>query len=363
VEPRNAGSHRPSPLHTNGFANGVCFPVVKPTVSNGASPTDKPTVLLVDDHPELSRSVSRLLTFDFRVIGIASNGDEAIDAVQRLEPDLIVMDVAMPGRDGFQTARELRRIGSRARIVFLSMHAAQEFVAEGFRSSARGYVLKTRLHADLVSALQRVQEGQLFFPSLEAIFSIDRGRVGHAVEFHPDEHAYINSISGFVNVSLRHGDPVMLLATLPVRAQIAARLRAYGWSVGESGEYGPYRAANVDDAVSSILRGGRVDAGRVEELVAELDRFRIAAGDGPRARLTVVGDLSSQFLLSGNAAAAVEMERLWDELTCERPFLTVCGYSLPQFSDDARADLLSELCAHHQAIAHSPEGEIRSLTT
>jgi MEDS: MEthanogen/methylotroph, DcmR Sensory domain len=166
-----------------------------------------------------------------------------------------------------------------------------------------------------------------------------------------------------VNVALRRRDPVMLLATWSVRAQIAARLRAFGWNVGESGEYGQYRADSVDDAVSTILRGGRVDAGRVEGWVAELDRFRIAAADGPHARLTVVGDLSSQILRSGNVAAAVEMERLWDEVTCGRPFLTVCCYSLPQFLDNSGADLLPELYAHHQAIAHSPEGGMRSLTT
>jgi hypothetical protein len=273
------------------------------------------------------------------------------------------MDVAMPGRDGFQTARELERIGSRSRIVFLSMYAALEFVSEGFRSGARGYVLKTRLHADLVSALQRVHDGQLFVPSLEALLSIDEGRVGHAVEFHPDESAFIDALSGFVNVTLRHGDPVILLATWPVRAEIAARLRTKGWNVGESGEYGPYRAVNVDDAVSSILRGGRVDAGRVEELVAEVDRFRIAAADGPHGRVTVVGDLSSQFLRSCNVAAAVEMERVWDEMTCTRPFLTVCCYSRTQFPDETRAELLSDLCARHQVIAHPPEGEVRSLTT
>ena len=98
---------------------------------DGASPTDKPTVLLVDDHPEMARSVCRLLTFDFQVVGLASDGDEAIDAAQRLDPDLIVMDVAMPGRDGFQTARELERIGSRAKIVFLSMHAASGVCGTG----------------------------------------------------------------------------------------------------------------------------------------------------------------------------------------------------------------------------------------
>jgi CheY-like chemotaxis protein len=337
--------------------------VKPPVVTSGATSTARPTVLLADDHPAVSKSVSGLLAFDFDVVGVAKNGEEAIEAAQRLDPDLVVLDIAMPGRDGFQTARELKRIGSRARIIFLSMHAAQDFVAQGFQSGARGYVLKTRLHADLVSALQHVLAGQFFVPSLESLFVIDDGRIGHAAQFHRDEPAYIESLSGLLNGALRRGDAVALLASWPLRAHIATRLRAYGWNVGESGDYGRYRAVNSDDAASSIVRDGCLDAGRVAEVLADLDRFCIATAEGVHApRLTLVGDVAARLILRGNVAAAVDLERLWHELTSALPFLTVCCYPMTQFTGDIDADLLPAVCTWHHAIAHPPDGGMRSLT-
>ena len=89
--------------------------------SDGSAPHSKPKVLLVDDHPDILKSTSRLLSFDFEIVGTASDGYQAVDAAQRLDPDVIALDITMPGRDGFETAQQLVQIGTRARIVFLTM--------------------------------------------------------------------------------------------------------------------------------------------------------------------------------------------------------------------------------------------------
>ena len=73
----------------------------------GAAPPAKPKVLLVDDHPDILKSRLRLLSFDFDIVGIATDGRQALEAAQRLDPDIIVLDITMPGRDGFQTAQDL----------------------------------------------------------------------------------------------------------------------------------------------------------------------------------------------------------------------------------------------------------------
>src|SRR5262245_50509975 len=106
----------------------------------------KPTVLLADDHPDILKSLTRLLSFDFDVVSAVSSGQQALEDASRLDPDIALLDITMPGRDGFQTARDLRQRASRARIVFLTMHESEEFVTEAFRSGACGYVIKTRLH-------------------------------------------------------------------------------------------------------------------------------------------------------------------------------------------------------------------------
>ena len=106
-----------------------------PTASTPTA-TARPKVLLVDDHRGVLDTVSEILADDFEVAALATDGRQALDAARRLDPDLIVLDINMPGLDGFQTFRALEQAGSRAPVVFLSMFDAEEHVAK--RSAAAG---------------------------------------------------------------------------------------------------------------------------------------------------------------------------------------------------------------------------------
>jgi CheY-like chemotaxis protein len=328
--------------------------------SDESAASTKPKVLLVDDHPDILKSTSRLLSFDFDVVGMATDARQAIDAAQRLDPDLIALDITMPGRDGFEIAQDLIQIGSRARIVFLTMHESDDYVAEGFRSGGRGYVLKTRLHLDLTNALQRVLAGQMFLPSLGSLFAIDHNVTGHLVMFHDDDRAFVDGVSGFISASLRRGDVVSLVTSSPIRAGVAERLRAYGWDAGEAGEDGRYHASDAAESLSSIMRNGRPDAERLRHFVAEIERTRVQGPSEAESRLTVVGDMSAHLLAAGNSQAALEVERLWDSLTRTLPFLTICCYPMSPF-DGLDGRLFPQLCGEHFAVAHAPEGGSRSL--
>jgi DNA-binding NarL/FixJ family response regulator len=315
----------------------------------------------VDDHPEVLKSLARLLAFDFDVVGAAANAHEALEISQRARPDIVVMDISMPGRDGFQTAGDLKESGSTAPVVFLTMHESEDFVAAGFRSGGRGYVLKTRLHEDLVPALERVLAGQVFIPSLNSLYVLDENPRAHAVLFHTDDRAYIATLATFVNKGLRRGDAVSAVLTEPRRIGLAARLQAYGWNVGESGIYGRYQTTDSAEVATAILRDGLLDAERVSEMIAEVERFRVATA-GPSSRMIVVGDIAGHFFARGNLTAVMALERRWNHVTHPLPFLTVCCYTLTTFSDDTHGHLFPHLCAEHHAVAHGPEGGMRSLS-
>jgi CheY-like chemotaxis protein len=315
----------------------------------------QPKLVLVDDHPDILKSLSRMLSFDFDVVGSATDGYQAIDVCEAFDPDIVLLDITMPGRDGFQTARDLRQRGGRARIVFLTMHESEEFVAEAFRSGGSGYVLKTRLHIDLVSALKRVFAGQLFLPSLGSLFAIDESPTGHVAQFYEDDRGLVDEVGAFLHGALRRGDAVSVVSSESIRTGVAQRLQGYGWSVGESGEHGRYRANDSAVTASAIIRNDHVVFDFIENYVATLDGWRVAAA-GPKSRLTVVGDISTQVLVGGNESAALDIEHLWNELTHARPFLTVCCYPRERISEDAHTDLLPNLCAEHDAVAHTPEG-------
>jgi DNA-binding NarL/FixJ family response regulator len=119
-------------------------------------------VLLVDDHVGMLHMVSKLLRSRFEIVARVNNGAMAVEAAIRLRPELIVLDVVMPGRDGFQTANDLRRIGCTARVVFLTVNEDQDYISAALACGAFGYVLKSRMHTDLILALEAALQGKVF---------------------------------------------------------------------------------------------------------------------------------------------------------------------------------------------------------
>lgn len=119
-------------------------------------------VLLADDHAPLLAQVAGLLQGRYDVVGSASDGVELLDAAARLAPEVIVLDIAMPGLDGFEAARRLRAAGCRSRLVFLTVWEDPDYVREAVALGADAYVVKSRLVADLLPAVAAALDGQTF---------------------------------------------------------------------------------------------------------------------------------------------------------------------------------------------------------
>ena len=119
-------------------------------------------VILVDDHPAVLRQTMQLLPERFEVVDASQDGSELQTAVRELQPDIIVLDITLPGFSGVELARRLRADGCKARIVFLTMHADPDYAWEAFNLGAIGYVIKPRLASDLVPALDAALAGKRF---------------------------------------------------------------------------------------------------------------------------------------------------------------------------------------------------------
>jgi DNA-binding NarL/FixJ family response regulator len=124
--------------------------------------TDRITVLLADDHALVRRGFRRILEDDpsISVVGEASSGDEAVRLFGELQPQEVVMDVAMPGSSGLASAREILRASPKAAILMLSMHAEETLVRQAIATGARGYILKNAIDLDLAAAVRRVAAGE-----------------------------------------------------------------------------------------------------------------------------------------------------------------------------------------------------------
>lgn len=141
------------------------------------------TVLLVDDHALVRRGFRRLLEDDpaVAVVGEASDGAEAVRAAVELEPQVVVMDCAMPGEGGLAATREiLRRVPGTA-VLMLSMHAEDTLVRQALEAGARGYVLKNALDLDLASAVRRVASGETVLDPMVSHARGLKGERGHGL--------------------------------------------------------------------------------------------------------------------------------------------------------------------------------------
>jgi CheY-like chemotaxis protein len=310
----------------------------------------KPRVILADDHQLMLQSASAVLADDFDVVAAVTDGRQALNAALHLDPDVIVLDVTMPELNGFQTARELQRVGSRAKVVFLTMHKVDEFVAAAFKSGAQGYVLKTRIHSDLTSAVDHALGGRLFVPSLASLFAVaDTG--GHAVQFYTNDGVFLDDLAGFMGMALDQGDTAAVVGTDVIRAGVAQRLNAGGWDTAKAEAAGRYLPLDAEDAVLQVLRDGRPDAASVAEIVSRLDRSRVAA-TGSRSRLIIFGEMSTVLIQNGNVEAVGRLERLWSDLTSTLPFVTLCGYAIRSVDPGTRPELFERVCAEHSAVCH-----------
>ncbi|MGA7411240.1 MAG: response regulator transcription factor [Bryobacteraceae bacterium] len=118
-------------------------------------------ILLADDHTIVRQGLKLILSShgDLQVIGEAANGREVLELAEKLKPDVILMDVAMPELNGIEATRRLREVSPRTKVLVLSMHKEAVYVREILKAGARGYILKDAIDTELISAIQAVARG------------------------------------------------------------------------------------------------------------------------------------------------------------------------------------------------------------
>jgi len=127
---------------------------------------DQPWVLLVDDNESVLAQAAATLSSACVVVGAVKNGKAALESVDRLQPDVIVLDISMPGMSGLEVAARLRRTGSTIPIVFLTIHDDEELVRATQAAGGIGYVVKTLLPSDLVMAVNAACAGERYVSQL-----------------------------------------------------------------------------------------------------------------------------------------------------------------------------------------------------
>src|ERR1700756_5549016 len=110
-------------------------------------------VLLADDLSQVLSAAAALLERQFEIVDMVTDGTTALERAMTLSPDLVVLDISMPGMSGIEVARELKKRGNKARVVFLTVHEDSDILATCFAAGALGYVVKVLMQTDLILAM------------------------------------------------------------------------------------------------------------------------------------------------------------------------------------------------------------------
>lgn len=140
-------------------------------------------IVIVDDHPIVRQGLRQTVETesDFKVVGEAGDGQAALELLERLKPAIAIMDIDMPGLDGFGVARAIRERKLVVEIIFLTIHREKELFKEAMNLGAKGYVLKDSAVTDIVSSIKAVAAGQHFTsPALTSyLFSLGAAGTGN----------------------------------------------------------------------------------------------------------------------------------------------------------------------------------------
>jgi two-component system response regulator NreC len=129
-------------------------------------------ILLADDHTILRAGLKMMLNAqpDMEVIGEAQDGRQALHETQRLQPDIVLMDITMPDINGIEATKQIKRAQPEVKVLILTMHEHDEYIFQALRAGASGYMLKEAADTELITALHVVQSGQFYLsPAAQSV--------------------------------------------------------------------------------------------------------------------------------------------------------------------------------------------------
>ena len=314
-------------------------------------------VLVVDDYPPFRHFVRSTLQrrADLLVIGEASDGLDAIQKAKELQPDLILLDIGLPALNGIEAAHRIRKLVPSSKILFLSENRSWNVAFEALCTGATGYVIKSDAAIELLFAVESVLKGKRFVSA--SLTDHDRtGPVGahtagrHQAGFYSTDQWLLEDVTQFIGATLRAGNAAVVIATESHRNILHPSLRAFGVDIAAAIAQGRYIALDASDVLSKFMFAGTPDPVRFLRNFGDLISRASEAATGPHPRVGVFGECVQLLCAQGNAEAAIQMEKLGNQLVSEYDLDILCGYSVNKSDDIMDGHIFQRIRAEHSAI-------------
>ena len=317
-------------------------------------------VLVVEDHEWWRRHISAELegTSHWQVVGTACDGIEGVQKARDLNPDVILLDVGLPGMDGLQAARRMLAHDPSSRILFVSEQQSLEIAGAALGIGARGFVVKSEAGRDLLPAMEAVIEGRRFISAKMAgrrfeprsDLRIAREMQRHEAGFYTDESLLLDGYATFVADALDAGNGLVMVFTRSRRDRLHQRLRARGIDLDRAIADGRCLWLDVPAVLSTFMVDDRVDEARFWNSVSAVVMEAASISRLNPPRVSACGECAPTLLQEGLTDAAIHLEQLWDDVTRAFNVDVFCGYSCHGLRCDDESQVFRDLRAAHSAV-------------
>ena len=313
-----------------------------------------------------------------QIVGLASDGPQAVLKAAELHPDLILMDVSLPELSGIQAAAGIRALSPESKVLFVSQILDFDVALAALNAGGLGYVVKSNAESELLTAVEAVMSGKRFVSALLASQDfagvlgpqapirprsegnielsarplVRNNTIGHSheVAFYGDDDSFLIRCTRFIGAALGNGDAVTVIMTPSHRNRLRQKVESEGCDIAAAMQQGRYVALEPSDVLSTFLVNGQPDAARFMKAAGDLIATALNAATGKRPRVAVCGESAAVLHADGKAEAAVEMERLWNELANVYDVDSLCGYPIERFRGKGQGPIFQRICAEHSAV-------------
>ncbi len=325
---------------------------------------------MVEDFEPFRRLIRSTLRkrLEFRIVEEVTDGLEAVQKAEELQPDLIILDIGLPSLNGIDAARRIRKLSPKSKILFMSQESSADSVQEALALGALGYVVKAHAGSELLAAVEAVLQGRQFvstglsghyFTPAPDLKTLDRpneplprvasGRMeiarSHEVEFYSDDAAFVVGFTRFIEAALEAGNAVIAVATESHRKSLFQRLMEHGVDIVAAVEQGRYVSLDVADTLSTFMVNDLPDPAGFFKVVSDLIAPAARATAGGESRVAICGECASILWAQGKADAAIQVEQLCNKLTKRYGMDILCGLLRTSVRCEEDQEIFRKICS------------------
>ena len=311
----------------------------------------RPKILLADDHPAMLKAVADMVRPQFDVVGAVGDGKAALEAAARTNPDVVVTDISMPEMDGIRLVRQLKQQESPSKVVFLTSRDDDDYISEAMILGVHGYVIKQRMHLELLPALDLALAQQYFISPYRFAGSPSPARQRHLLEFYSDETIFFQRVAEAVYIGLANGERVFLFLSLAGLNYVGKALIARGVNLSRAMEQKKCIFLCVERVIPLLTLRGWSDSEAFETFFGHSLEFSAACAREEGARVIVFSDLTATLLKQGHGqTVAAHIEEIWNNLVSRHSCTVYCECSLAHLGCKEDRKTLSHICGEHSKV-------------